>query len=184
MGYEGAKLAPVFSQVPSRWAARRMAVAGAERFREAVVQNTPIDDSPYPSRTPGTARRSWRTMPVVGPRVSLSAEVYETGIFTNDPVTRYLEEGTGLYGPKHRAYWIFPKQPGGMLHFYSRKTGQWVFANAVLHPGIHAQRPLATGAAITEHNLSKLLQPQLLEWKAAQEYLFAVESTRGRGARL
>lgn len=180
MGYEGGRLAPVFDSFPATWASRRMADAGAKRFREAVVQNTPIDDSPFPSRPPGTARRSWREKPVVGPVRTLSGETYETGIESDDKVLSFLETGTGLYGPKHRAYWIFPKQPGGRLHFYSRKTGQWVFANAVLHPGIHAQRPLATGAAIVEHTLAALLQPQLLEWKAAQEYLFVIESSRSR----
>ena len=168
MGYTGAKLKPLFSPRPAKRAARKMAVRGAEEFKRNVVQNTPIDDSPFPSREPGTARKSWRVKPIEV-LTMLSADTYVTGVETEDPVARYLEEGTGLYGPKHKAYIIRPKDPDGYLRFYSRKTGQWVFAKQVLHPGIHAQRPLATGAAITEHQLAKTLQVELWRWKHEQE---------------
>ena len=62
MGYEGARLAPLFTPEPSRRAARSIAKRGAEELHRLTVQNTPIDDSPYPSRAPGTARRSWATL--------------------------------------------------------------------------------------------------------------------------
>lgn len=169
MGYEGDRLAPLFSSEPSRIAARRMAKRGNEVLLATTVQNTPIDDSPFPSRPPGTARRSWREKPVGVPRVSLREEVYETGIETEDDVAVYLEYGTGLWGPKHAKYPILPKTPGGMLSFYSRKTGEWVLAHAVMHPGIHPQRPLATGVALTEHVLPEMMQPILEEMVAAAE---------------
>lgn len=169
MGYEGAKLASLFTPALSRAAARDMAQIGAEELRVNTVQNTPIDDSPFPSRPPGTARASWKTKPVIGPIKTSSAEVYETGVESEDDVTLFLEQGTGLYGPKGQKYWIYPKDPGGALHFYSRKSGEWVTAKAVLHPGIHAQRPLATAAVITEHEMVATMTPRLERWKREQE---------------
>lgn len=169
MGYSGAKLASLFTPALSRTAARRMAERGAEEFRSNVVKNTPINDHPHPSRPPGTARASWKTKTVVGPIRSVSREIYETGVESDDDVTVFLEYGTGLYGPKGQKYWIFPKDPDGHLSFYDRETGDWVHAKAVHHPGIHAQRPLAIGAAITEHELRETLLPTLEQWKREQE---------------
>lgn len=163
MGYRGARLAPLFNPGFTRITARRMAHHGAEHWHGRVVMNTPIDDGPYPSRAPGTARRMWRVKPVKGPITTLSAEVYESGVETEDKITLFLETGTGLYGPLHRYYYIFPKHPGGMLRFWSRRDGRWVFAKYVKHPGIHAQRPLAIGTAITEHELAAVLRPDMEE---------------------
>lgn len=180
MGYSGARLAGMFSPVPARRAARRMAHRSVIEWHANVVQNTPIDDAPYPSRPPGTARRSWKARLVVGPIHTLSMDTYISGIETEDDVASFLETGTGLYGPKGQAYVIKPKDPEGYLHFFNRKTGEWVFAKQVLHPGIHAQRPLATGTVITEHELARTLQPTLLEWIREQETLAKIESRRGR----
>lgn len=178
MGYSGARLAPLFSPRPAKRAARRMTGRAVEEWRANVVQNTPIDDSPYPSRPPGTARKSWRTKPVVGPLVTLSADTYLSGVETEDDVASFLETGTGLYGPKGQAYVIKPKDPDGYLHFFDRKSGEWVFAKQVLHPGIHAQKPLAVGTVITEHELARTLQPTLLDWIKEQEALGRAEATR------
>jgi len=68
-------------------------------------------------------------------------------------IFRYVDEGTGSRGPRHRPYFIFPKKPGGMLKFrlgYAPRTqpvarfavgpgrafGAWVQQPYVLHPGI------------------------------------------------
>jgi hypothetical protein len=81
-----------------------------------------------------------------------------------------LEYGTGEHGPTRRAYMIRPKRIGGVLRFYSRRAGRWVFSSGgVLNPGQHAQRPLATGAALTEHELGSVLQVDLEEWRAMVE---------------
>lgn len=119
-----------------------MAEHGAEHFRERVADSTPVDDSPSPSRPPGTARRSWRVKPVLGPLVTGSAEVYETGIETHDHLARLLEYGTGTHGPHHRPYLI----RGDTLRYYSRRLGRWVFRRDVLNPG--QPRPHATAIAI------------------------------------
>lgn len=168
MGYSGDRLQNLFTPALSRRAARRMAERGAEEFRANTVQNTPINDHPHPSRPPGTARKGWTTKPVIGPIKAASHETYETGIESDDDVTVFLEYGTGLYGPKGQAYWIFPKDPDGFLSFFDRKTGDWVHAKAVHHPGIHAQRPLATGAVITEHEMVATMAPILERWKLEQ----------------
>lgn len=164
MGYSGARLASLCHPEPSRITAFQMAKRGSEELLRATVQNTPIDDSPFPSRDPGTARRSWRVKPISIPLPSIREDVYHGGIETEDKVAFFLEYGTGLYGPEHRPYYIYPKDPSGHLTFYSRKLGRWITARRVLHPGIHPQRPLATGVALTEHTLSEVLSPLLKEW--------------------
>lgn len=164
MGYTGDRLAPMFSPGPARVTAAALADAGADLLLSETVQNTPVDDSPYPSRPPGTARASWHKKPVVGPIPSLSEDIYETGIESEDNVVVFLEYGTGLYGPKHQSYIIRPKNPDGMLRFYSRKSGSWVLARQVTHPGIHPQRPLATGMALAEHRMPEHVQPIMEAW--------------------
>jgi hypothetical protein len=161
-GYSGARLAPLFSPTPSRITSRRMAEHGAEHWRRRVAELTPVDESEFPSRAPGTARRSWRVLPVLR-FPSLSAEVYETGIESWDHVTVLLEYGTGIHGP-HRRPFVIEGKRGGLLHFYSRRLGRWVFARSVVNPGQVARRPLASGAALTEVELAAVLQADLEEW--------------------
>lgn len=69
----------------------------------------------------------------------------------------WIDQGTGLYGPKKRPYVIMPKKPGGHLVFqtgYSPKTepiansnagtgtasGPWVSKEMVIHPGIRPRK--------------------------------------------
>lgn len=169
MGYQGAKLAPMFDPEVARATARKLVEKGREELLAETVRNTAVDDSPFPSRMRGTARASWKPLPIAGPVVLPGEEVYETGIRSEDPVTSYLEYGTGEYGPYHRPYLILPKNPGGYLRFYSRKSSSWVFAKSVMHPGIHPQRPLATGVALTEHRLPEHCAPIMAEWIARAE---------------
>jgi hypothetical protein len=178
VGYTGARLAPIFSPTPARITARRMAEHSAEHFRKRVAEATPVDHSGLSDRVPGSARASWRVKPVLGPIPSLSREEYLTGIESWDHVTRLLEYGTGRFGPHRVPYVIRPKTPGGVLRFWSGRAGRWVFARSVLNPGQHAQRPLATGAAITEVELRRVLQPDLQEWRAMVEMIARLESAR------
>lgn len=72
-------------------------------------------------------------------------------------VWKFIDLGTGLYGPKHSKYLILPKTPGGLLKFrtgYSPRTapialsqvgsgeasGSWVSTPQVIHPGIKARK--------------------------------------------
>lgn len=168
MGYSGARLAPLFDDHLSTAAAVKLAESGADLILKETKQNTAIDDSPFPSRAPGTARASWRKK-----HLSVSkhgaATVYDTGVESEDKVTLYLEYGTGLYGPEHHAYTILPKNPGGMLRFYSRKSGQWVVTRKVIHPGIPPQRPLATGMALAEARMEMHVRPIMEAWVRAAE---------------
>ena len=50
----------------------------------------------------------------------------------------YLEEGTGIYGPKGRPFEIRPKNKKA-LRFFS--NGNEIFAKSVMHPGMEA-RPI------------------------------------------
>lgn len=175
-GYTGARLAPLFSPTPSRITARRMAEHAAEHFHRRMVERTPID---FAGPTPGKTAASWRVKPVIR-LVALGEEVYETGVETHDPVARWLEHGTGIYGPHHRPYVIRPRYRGHELRFYSRRLGRWVFARSVLNPGMRAQRPLATAAAITEHELAVVLQVDLEEWVALVEAIGRAEKALHR----
>lgn len=72
---------------------------------------------------------------------------------TAKDIFKFVDQGTGLYGPNKRAYVIAPKNPDGFLkfqRFYSAKTapiaklgqgtgersGDWVQKKEVIHPGI------------------------------------------------
>jgi hypothetical protein len=91
---------------------------------------------------------------VLGPVVTRSAEVYESGVESFDPIVVLLEYGTGKFGPRHRPYVIRPHRPGVALRFYSRRA----------HPGQRAQRPLATGVALTKAELASVLHVDLEAW--------------------
>jgi hypothetical protein len=165
VGYTGDRLAPLFQPALARSTAHRMAEHGRDLLLENVKASTPVEESPH-RRAPGTARNSWRGKPVLGPLPGgMAAEVYETGVESHDYVTLFLEYGTGRHGPHHRAFVI----RGDTLRFYSRRLGRWVFRRDVLNPGQRAQRPLATGVALTEHELARVLQPDLLAWKRMVE---------------
>lgn len=168
MGYSGAKLTSMFSPDLSEFAAVAIANAGADLILSEVKQNTPIDDSPFPSRPPGTARAAWHKKPFTSSKVG-SAWHYNTGVETEDKVAVYLEYGTGLYGPHHTAYKITPKNPGGMLRFYWRRYGAWYTLPSVTHPGIHPQRPLATAMALAETRLPAHVEPIMQTWIRAAE---------------
>lgn len=76
---------------------------------------------------------------------------------TGKKIFGYIDQGTGLYGPKRKKYVIKPKAPNKVLKFqkgYKPKTapvaqinvgpgkasGKWVRAVKVIHPGIKARK--------------------------------------------
>lgn len=101
--------------------------------------------------------RTWSTKVKWKTRIDTSGGNLAVEVSTTNAVFGYLEHGTGLYGPKHRAYPI-PK-PGNtkakILRFqagYKPKTkpgvlesgsggpfGETVFRHTVMHPGVEAR---------------------------------------------
>lgn len=76
---------------------------------------------------------------------------------SREKIWKYIDLGTGLYGPRGRSYVITPKTPGGYLKFrtgYSARTapiaqygvgtgtanGAWVQKRMVIHPGIKSRK--------------------------------------------
>lgn len=89
-------------------------------------------------------------------------------------VWRYVDEGTGKYGPKKRSYYIFPKF-APKLKFqtgYAPKTkpiakakagpgrasGPWIQTDIVLHPGIKARQFTKTNADDIRKDIVKRLE--------------------------
>ena len=62
----------------------------------------------------------------------------------------HVEYGTGLWGPSGAKYPIYPKDPGGLLHWIDRDSGQHVFAKMVMHPGSPGQHMIAIAGSMAE----------------------------------
>lgn len=164
MPYVGGSLASLFGKVPQAATAKcaeGIARKGGDRLRELAEMNTPVKT--------GKLRGAWKAGPVVrgnhlfGPSYSVAA--------TNDTdYAAYVEEGTGLYGPKHAKYEIKPKDPAGTLAFKGA-DGKWVFAKRVMHPGSRGNHMLAIAAHVVEFEVDSgmLAQAELEEWARAVE---------------
>lgn len=104
----------------------------------------------------GIAVREWSSKPRFVGQVTVHPDYIEIKVKvagTMKQIFQYVDQGTGLYGPKKQPYVIEPKQPGGMLKFqsgYSARSapgakigqgtgqsfGDWVSKRSVIHPGI------------------------------------------------
>lgn len=152
-------------------ALRQMADDGGRVMTERTVENTPVET--------GELRASIKQKAVI--RVeSVNGAAYESGAYTDVIYAAYVEEGTGLWGPKHAKYRIEPKTPGGVLAFYvNMKTpegkthfdgsynpveGNLVFARYVMHPGSPGQHMFAIGATFVEAEFDHLMQRGVEEW--------------------
>ena len=102
------------------------------------------------------AVRDWTHKPRFVGQVTIQPDFIEVRVNitgTYKKIFFYIDQGTGLYGAKKRAYLIEPKTPGGLLKFqtgYSARTavgakinvgtgqhfGDYVSKKSVLHPGI------------------------------------------------
>lgn len=107
----------------------------------------------------GIAVRDWQHKPRFAPTVIIQPGYIEVRINVAGnakDIFKYVDQGTGLYGPKKRAYVIAPKDPNGFLVFqpgYSARTapkakigmgtgqhfGPYVKKKEVLHPGIQGR---------------------------------------------
>lgn len=102
------------------------------------------------------AVREWSSKPRFAATVTIKPDDIEIKIKvagTMKMIFHYVDQGTGLYGPKKQPYVIEPKTPGGVLKFqsgYSARSapgakigmgsgqsfGDWVSKRSVIHPGI------------------------------------------------
>lgn len=152
-------------------ALRIMADDGGQEMTDRVVENTPVET--------GELRTSIQQKAVV--RVeSASGAAWESGAFTEVVYAAYVEEGTGLWGPRHAKYRIEPKDPNGVLAFYVRVRtpegrvqfdgnynpveGNLVFAKYVMHPGSPGQHMFAIGASFIEAEFDHITRRGLEEW--------------------
>jgi hypothetical protein len=95
---------------------------------------------------------------------ALGQRVFDTGIENVEPYSKYVDEGWGLWGPRHAKYEIRPRLPGGWLHWQDRETGEHIFARKVMHPGAPGQHMTAIAAAMTEHEVGVWADRILREW--------------------
>lgn len=171
MPYVGGTLAPLFGQRPSKRAMRNLADKGGEVMTERTAQNTPVES--------GRLRRSWKKKHVVIGVDMNGNVVYRSGTYTRVKYAPYVEHGTGLWGPKHAKYAIYPRTPGGVLAFQPRTgglhpvtgsplTGDTIFVRKVMHPGSPGQHMLAIGGALAEAELRAFAKPILEAWARDQ----------------
>lgn len=169
MSYYGGRLAPFFDTGRLDRTCRRMADHGGERMTALVKANTPIGHQPFSENyIPGHLRASieQKITVVYADRGRI---VYESGCETNVDYAIFVEDGTGLWGPRRAKYEIKPKRPGGWLRFRDQKTGDVIFAKRVMHPGSPGQHMFAIGAVLTEHEANTFLESIAREWAREQE---------------
>lgn len=135
---------------------RSMADAVGGRMTDITIQNTGVDS--------GALRNDIRQKPMRIYSMASGRIVYETGSWAFLDYAKWVEEGTGKFGPSHMPYLIEPKIPGGMLSWVDRDTGVRVFAKKVLHPGSPGQHMFAIGVAKAESEFDRLVQPALRDF--------------------
>ncbi len=79
-------------------------------------------------------------------------------VYSDSPVMRYLEEGTGLYGPEARKYPIEPTTAKALRFEYQ---GRVQFAKRVMHPGIRAQHPMERGSELAAPEIGRLYDERI-----------------------
>lgn len=138
-----AGVARAMKNVPPRAVRRVMGQVGHKVSRKA---------SEYLSKV----TRTWSKKPRFDIKSDITPNSFSVGVSTDDAVFHWLNEGTGLYGPKARKYPIRPKRPGYPLKFqagYRAKTspgwigsraggayGETVRAMEVWHPGVKSRK--------------------------------------------
>lgn len=89
----------------------------------------------------GALGRSIKYRVIPGARVTVG---------TNNPIAPYHHFGTGLFGPKHRAYKIRPRNAAFLVF---RTVSGLVITSEVIHPGVQIRRFLPTDAEA--HQIAK-----------------------------
>jgi len=98
--------------------------------------------------------RNWKHRVAFAGKMAAKGIAATMEVGTADDIYRYVDEGTGLYGPSKRKYPIRPKRakalafpsvsapktrPGSLVSGAGSKGGKTVFAKEVRHPGIKAR---------------------------------------------
>jgi hypothetical protein len=139
MPYVGGSVAAFFGEVAqaaTKETARRMCADAAESVERIARANTPVKT--------GVLRAAWyKTEPVD------TGDRWSADIANDTDYAGYVENGTGVYGPKHAPYMIRPKKPGGVLRWVG-KDGTVVFARYALHPGSPGNHMLEIAMTTTE----------------------------------
>jgi hypothetical protein len=160
MPYVGGSVAVFFGEGARQATAdvaRVMCKHGGDEAKRVSEINTPVKT--------GRLRASWYTTPVVADGASSKCEV------RNDvEYAAYVEEGTGLWGPKHAPYIIRPKNPGGVLRWLAQ-DGSVVFARYAIHPGSPGNHMLKIGMLMAEASFATLVRDDLEMWVHAVEGL-------------
>lgn len=159
MPYVGGSVTSFFdedAQQVTREAARRLTDRAGGKLKDLVEANTPEGET-------GELRKSWKQSPTEG-----AEDTYRTSVYTEKDYAPYVENGTGLWGPKHAKYLIKPKKPGGVLRFQA-KDGTIVFARYVWHPGSPGAYMMAKGLNEIEGALGFVADLTLEEWARAME---------------
>lgn len=118
---------------------------------DVIVANTPVES--------GNLRSSWRRQPR-GVRFTVRglARGWEGRVVTDVAYAPYVEEGTGLYGPRRRSYVIEPKA-GSFLRWRDPVTGEWVTQRRVVHPGSRGAHMTKIAAAYVEASVDEIALP-------------------------
>lgn len=178
MGYEGQSYGDFVAHAARehRQTARELANEGGAVMTENTKDNTPVDGTGEHSQH---LRDNIDKKMVSGPWQEVDGEVYYSGAETYVTYANLIEDGWGLWGPKHAYYEIKPKNPDGFLKFHAyvrgadgsvrldaksgkpAKEASPTFAKVVMHPGAPGQHMFALGAALTEHQFPTFAGPIL-----------------------
>ena len=188
-GYTGGSIADFVAGMrrPTEEVLRQGTKRASSRMVDVVKANTPVQgflkqiayiDSQgrYQSiQHPGHLRDSITERKLLIYTDSRGNRVYESGAETEVSYAPYVEEGTGLWGPKRSKYIIRPKRPGGWLswitqHGFTRRDGTFVqpgtrvFAKKVEHPGSPGNHMFKIGVLMVEAEFDEIMAPILRDW--------------------
>lgn len=139
-------------------AAKVMVTEATAYMQEQVKANTPVSDPPLVAgyqHIPGGDGVHMRDEVHSSELISLM-DVYEKKVGSDKIYAPYVEEGTGLYGPKHAKYLIVPLTPGGWLA-WPGFDGEMHLARMVWHPGSPGQHMFLIGGELTELSMPELV---------------------------
>lgn len=139
-------------------AARMLVDDGADYMLEQVKLNTPVSIDPsVPGfvHIPGGDGIPLRSEIHRTPSSQTSRYIVSAKVGSNKSYANHVEEGTGLWGPKHAKYLIEPHVPWGWLAFPG-KDGKMHFAKHVWHPGSPGQHMFMIGGRMIEMSMNTL----------------------------